>query len=63
MAAKKMGRPPKPRGEAKVETLTLRLTIAERKAAEHAAKKEGLPVSEWARIRLLTSLDLHALIT
>lgn len=49
MAAKKMGRPPKPRGEAKAEVLTLRLTKDERKATEAAAKRAGVPVSEWAR--------------
>lgn len=49
MAEKKLGRPPKPKGEAKAEVLTLRLTKDERKAVEIAAKRAGLPVSEWAR--------------
>lgn len=49
MAAKKMGRPKKPRGEAKAEVLTLRLTKDERKAADAAAGRAGLPISEWAR--------------
>jgi len=49
MAAKKMGRPRKPKGEAKEETLTLRVTKAERRAAEAAAARSELPVSEWAR--------------
>jgi hypothetical protein len=49
MAAKKMGRPKMPKGEAKAAVLTLRLTAAERRAADAAAKRAGLPVSEWAR--------------
>ena len=49
MAAKKLGRPPKPKGEAKAEVLTLRLTTAERRGAERAAASAGIPVSEWAR--------------
>jgi hypothetical protein len=48
-AAKKMGRPRKPKGEAKEETLTLRLTRAERRDADAAAVKAGLAISEWAR--------------
>lgn len=49
MPKAKIGRPPKPKGEAKSEVLTLRLTATERKAAEAAAKKASLAVSEWAR--------------
>ena len=48
-ATKRMGRPPKPKGEAKEETLTLRVTKAERQAVEAAAARADLPVSEWAR--------------
>jgi len=50
-----MGRPPKPKGEARGEVLTLRLTPAERKAAEVAAKREGLPLSEWARAAIVAA--------
>jgi hypothetical protein len=57
MAAKKMGRPPKPKGEAKEETLTLRLTGAERRSAELAAKKAGVGVSEWARGIVVRALE------
>ena len=46
---KKMGRPRMPKGEAKAEVLTLRLTKEERRAADAAAKRDRLPVSEWAR--------------
>jgi hypothetical protein len=55
---KRMGRPLKPKGEAKAEVLTLRLTPAERKAAEAAAKRAGLPISEWARGRSWRPLQL-----
>lgn len=57
MTAKKMGRPPKPKGEVKHEVLTLRLTTAERKAADVAAKKAGLAVSEWARFVIVQASD------
>jgi hypothetical protein len=57
MAAKKMGRPPKPKGEARGEILTLRLTAAERKAAEALARRERLAVSEWARRVLLAEIE------
>lgn len=49
MAAKKMGRPPKPKGEVKSVTLTIRLTAAERRKIEAAAKRDGVSVGEWAR--------------
>jgi len=57
----KMGRPPKPKAERKAETLTIRLTAIERKAAAQAAKREGIAVSEWARnavVDRLTSAGL-----
>ena len=53
MAAKKMGRPPIPKAERKAEVLTLRLTKEERRCAEAAAKRTGLPVSEWARLAIV----------
>lgn len=53
---KRMGRPPKPKGEAKAGVLTLRLTLDERKAAEAAARRAGLAVSEWARTALIAAL-------
>lgn len=56
-AKKKMGRPPVPKAERKGETLTLRLTAAERRAAEAAAKREGVPVSEWARRVIVAATD------
>jgi hypothetical protein len=49
MAAKKMGRPPKPKCEVKSVTLTIRLTAAERKKIEASAKRDGVSVGEWAR--------------
>lgn len=49
----KMGRPPKPKAERKAETLTVRLTAAERRAAERAAADSGLLLTEWARVALV----------
>jgi uncharacterized protein (DUF1778 family) len=56
----KMGRPPKPKAEKKAETLTLRLTVAERRAVDHAAKKSGMVVSEWARATIVAATDRNA---
>ncbi|HEY2408175.1 MAG TPA: hypothetical protein VGI10_19345 [Polyangiaceae bacterium] len=50
---KKMGRPRVDKAEKKSETLTLRLTEAERRAADKAAKREGVPLSEWARLAIV----------
>ncbi len=44
-----MGRPPKPPAERKAAALTLRLTLAEREAAEAAAKAAGADLSDWIR--------------
>ena len=52
VAAKKMGRPPKPKGEVKDVTLTIRMTAAERRKLEAAAKREGVSAGEWARLAL-----------
>jgi len=46
---KKMGRPPKAPGERKAAALTLRLTESERSAAEVAAERVGMSVSDWVR--------------
>jgi predicted HicB family RNase H-like nuclease len=54
----KMGRPPKPKAERKAETLTIRLTAIERKAAVLAAKREGVALAEWARIAIVSQLAL-----
>ena len=44
-----MGRTAKKKSEVKEETLTLRLTKAERRAADEAAKRAGVSLSDWAR--------------
>ncbi len=56
-AQKKIGRPPKPKGEAKDEVLTLRLTTDERKRSELAAKSAGVPLSEWARAAIVFAAE------
>jgi predicted HicB family RNase H-like nuclease len=53
----KMGRPPKPKAERKAETLTIRLTAIERKAAAQAAKREGVALAEWARLAVVARLS------
>jgi len=49
---KRMGRPPKPPGEAKSQVYQLRLTEAEREQWEAAATRAGQPLSTWIRERL-----------
>ena len=51
----KMGRPKVPKSEKKGQTLTVRLTDAERKAVDVAAKREGVPVSEWGRLAIVVA--------
>lgn len=53
MNAPKIGRPKLPKGEAKSVILKTRVTPAEQKVIEQAAKDVG--VSEWARKVLLSA--------
>jgi len=53
---KKIGRPLLPKAERKAETLTFRLTMAERKAADAAAKRRGVAISEWVRFTIASAL-------
>ena len=55
MSKTKMGRPPKPKSEVKGVTLTIRLTKAEKRAAEAAAKRDGVSLGEWARRALVAA--------
>lgn len=48
----KRGRPKLPKGEAKAEVLTLRLSPDEMKAIENTASKSGLSVSDYVRGRI-----------
>lgn len=50
---RKMGRPPKPPGEARTAELRIRLTPAEREALDATAKARGEDTSTWARAVLL----------
>ena len=54
--AKKAGRPPLPRGEAKLGTLRVRVTPDELLAIESKAKREKQSVSEWIRNALNEAL-------
>lgn len=49
---KKAGRPPLPKGEAKVGTLRIRVTPDELRGIESAAKGKKQSVSEWIRSTL-----------
>ena len=46
---KKAGRPPLPKGDAKVATLRIRVTPEELRTIEASAKANKLSVSEWIR--------------
>jgi predicted HicB family RNase H-like nuclease len=46
---KKAGRPPLPKGDAKVATLRIRVTPDELRAIESSAKAAKQSVSEWIR--------------
>jgi Pyruvate/2-oxoacid:ferredoxin oxidoreductase delta subunit len=55
---RKVGRPPLPKGHAKVGTLRIRVTPAELRAIESAAKSKKQNVSEWVR-RVITSRNVE----
>lgn len=54
--ARKAGRPPLPKGDAKDEMLRIRVTPDERKAIEAAAKRKKQSASEWIRSTLNAAL-------
>jgi predicted HicB family RNase H-like nuclease len=53
---KKVGRPVLPKGNAKAVMLRVRVTPAELRAIEVAAKETGKTVSEWIREKLASSV-------
>ncbi len=53
---KKAGRPPLPKGDAKVGTLRVRVTPNELRAIESKAKAQKQSVSEWIRSTLNAAL-------
>lgn len=56
-AAKKLGRPKLPKGEAKGRIVPVRFTGDDLKAMEHAAKTAGhISLSEWIRSTIHASL-------
>jgi hypothetical protein len=55
LKARKAGRPPLPKGNAKDETLRIRVTPDELRAIEHTAKDSKQTVSEWIRSTLMRS--------
>jgi predicted HicB family RNase H-like nuclease len=54
---KKPGRPTLPKGEAKAETLRIRVTPSELRGYAAKAKASKLSVSEWIRSTLEDSLN------
>jgi uncharacterized protein (DUF1778 family) len=54
--ARKAGRPPLPKGNAKNETLRVRVTPDELKTIEAAAKSKRQSASEWIRRTLNAAL-------
>jgi hypothetical protein len=54
--ARKAGRPPLPKGDAKDEFLRIRVTSDELRAYESVAKGKKQTVSEWARSTLNAAL-------
>jgi len=49
----KRGRPAMPPGEARTETLTLKVSTLDLEALERAAKRAGQPLRGWMRAALL----------
>jgi hypothetical protein len=47
-----MGRPPKPRSEVRSLVIPIRLTKAQQRELQKRAKEQGLPVSEYIRLKL-----------
>jgi hypothetical protein len=54
--ARKAGRPPLPRGQAKVGTLRIRVTLDELRAIELAAKAKKQSMSDWIRSTLKAAI-------
>ncbi len=57
MKNKGRGRPKLPKGEAKGSVITVRLQKQQRKILADAARRSGVPLSEWARDVLLEIAD------
>jgi predicted HicB family RNase H-like nuclease len=56
---KKVGRPKLPKGSAKAGKVQVRLSPAEQKQVEAAAKMRKQSVSEWVRSLIQTALEVH----
>ncbi|MBA3912710.1 MAG: ribbon-helix-helix protein, CopG family [Acidobacteriales bacterium] len=55
--AKRIGRPPLPKGEAKDSTVQVRLTAEEIRAIDSAAKATSQTRSEWIRSTINANLE------
>jgi hypothetical protein len=49
------GRKRLPPGRKRAESIEIALTVGEKERIEQAADRQGIPVSEWGRRRLLAS--------
>jgi len=58
--ARKPGRPPLPKGQAKGRIVPIRLTHDERQQYEKAARANGQTLSEWVRSTLAAKVSNHA---
>lgn len=57
----KIGRPKLPKGEAKVETIRVRVTPSEYSSVKESAASSGKDISEWARQLILAGAKSKAL--
>ena len=54
----KKGRPPKPPGEKQSKLIQPKFTPAEHAAIEEVAKRSGMALATWARVKLLEAAGL-----
>lgn len=63
MEKRKAGRPPKPKGTAKTDTITVKLSAEDRVKVDSAVKTSGLGRSTWARKCLLYVAEQNISVT
>lgn len=63
MKKRKAGRPPKPRGTAKTDTITVKISAEDRAKVDDAVKASGLGRSTWARKCLLYVAEKNISVT
>lgn len=63
MKKRKAGRPPKPQGTARTDTITVKLSAEDREKVDAAVKASGLGRSTWARKSLLYVAEKNISVT